>query len=490
MSTDLLAPTAPSASRAAQEPAPPDTSTRLTGVREATRYVRWFEQITKADVAVVGGKGANLGELTRAGFPVPPGFVVTVDAYRRFAEVTRVGNRIREQLSALDVDNPDALRRMSDAIQTLVRDAVMPDEVRSDILAAYTLLACCSRLRAAIPRLACEVHMSAQSLSTTLTSDPDVNEPPELALPLISLGDQLRYCPIVVAVSGEPAGAGPVRVASALEARYGSRVSAIQVLDVSDLPLPTPIPAVFTFARNIIGDAPYAEDAEARRRQFSDWLGHPNEWPVRISLGAPAYEILRYAESHGAALIVMGLRHHGVVDRILRDETTLTVARRARGVVLAVTPTLIGLPHRAIVGVDFGPASIRAARAALDVLGHRPSTEGTTLRLVYVDRSGVEGIRDDTAGEALIKHLGVDAAFEQLVRELAAPPGVHVESVIRHGVPAAELLACADESRADLIAVGSLRHERLERWILGSVTTEVIRDGRCSVLIIPPRHDD
>jgi len=330
--------------------------------------------------------------------------------------------------------------------------------------------------------------MSAESLDATFTNDPDVYEPLELPLPLVSLGDQLRYCPIVVAVSGDPAGAAPVRVASALKARYGSRVSAIQVLDVSNLPLPTPLPAAFTFARNIIGDAPYAGDAEARRSQFSDWLGRPNDWPVHIAVGAPAYEILRYAESQGAALIVMGLRHHGVVDRILRDETTLTVARRARGAVLSVTPTLIGLPHRAIVGVDFGPASIRAARAALDVLGHRPSAE-TLLRLVYVDRSGVEGRHEDTAGEALIRHLGVDSAFEQLTRELAAPPGVHVECVSRHGVPAAELLACADESRADLIAIGSLRHERLERWILGSITTEVIRDGRCSVLIIPPRHD-
>ena len=328
--------------------------------------------------------------------------------------------------------------------------------------------------------------MSPESLSAIFTNDPDVDVPLEVPMPPVSLGDQLHYCPIVVAVSGEPAGAGPVRVASALEARYGSRVSAIQVLDVSDLPLPTPLPAAFTFARDLIGDAPYAEDARARRMQVSDWLGRPNEWPVRISVGSAAYEILRFAESEGAALIVMGLRHHGVVDRILHDETTLTVARLARGAVLGVSPTQIGLPHRAVVGVDFGPASIRAARAALDVLGHRPSAEGTMLRLVYVDRSGVDGRREDTAGEALIKHLGVDSAFEQLVRELAAPPGVHIECVTRHGMPAPELLACADESRADLIAIGSVRHERLERWILGSVTTEVVRDGRCSVLVIPP----
>lgn len=318
------------------------------------------------------------------------------------------------------------------------------------------------------------------------TLAPTASPATTVPLPSVSLGDQLRYCPIVVAVSGEPDGIGPVRVASALEARYGSTVSAVQVLDTSDLPLPTPLPAAFTFARELIGDAPYAEDARARRKQFSDWLGRSNDWPVHISLGAAAFQIARYAESQGAALIVMGLRHHGMVDRVLRDETTLTVARIARAAVLGVSAKLTGLPRRAVVGVDFGPASIRAARAALDVLAHGPSHKGVVLRLVYVDRSGVEGAHEDTAGEALIKHLGVDAAFEQLVRELVAPPGIRVECGVRHGVTSTELLACAEESQSDLIAIGSMRHERLERWILGSVTTELIRDGRCSVLVIPP----
>lgn len=304
--------------------------------------------------------------------------------------------------------------------------------------------------------------------------------------PEISLGDQLRYAPIVVAVSGEPEGAGPVRVAAALQRRYGSRVSAVQVRDISDLPLPVPLPAAFTYARELIGDAPYLNDVRERHRQFSEWLGTPNEWPVHVAVGAAAYEVLRYAEREGAGLVVMGLRRHGVIDRVLHDETTLTVARRARGVVLGVVPSLQTLPRRAIVGVDFGPASIRAARAALDVLAPPTSGDPVLLRLVYVDPSGVEGAREDTAGEALIKRLGVDAAFDRLTEELEAPPGVHVSCVVRHGVPAAEVLACADECHADLIAVGSLRHERLERWILGSVTTEIVRDGRCSVLVIPP----
>ena len=304
-----------------------------------------------------------------------------------------------------------------------------------------------------------------------------------------SLAEQLRYCPIVVAVSGDNDAASPVRITAALERRYGSRVSAIQVLDTSDLPLLTPLPAAFTFARELIGDAPYAKDASARRQQFSDWLGAVNTWPVHIAVGAAAYEIERYAEREGAALIVMGLRHHGVVDRMLRDETTLTVARRARAAVLGIAPSLWGLPHRAVVGVAFGPASIRAARAALQLLAAPSASDPSLLRLVYVDRSGVEGAHEDTAGEQLIKHLGIEAAFEQLVRELEVPPAIHVDCVTRHGPIAEELLACAEHSRADLIAVGSLRHERLERWILGSVTTEIVRDGRCSVLVIPPRHD-
>jgi nucleotide-binding universal stress UspA family protein len=301
-----------------------------------------------------------------------------------------------------------------------------------------------------------------------------------------SLGEQLAYSPLIVAVTDGVEGAGPVRVASAIEQRFGSRVSALEVMDTSGLALPPPLPAAFTYARDLIGDAPYADDARARRGQFTGWLGKPNEWPVHIALGTPAAEILRHAEHEGAALIVMGLRHHGLVDRVLRDETTLTVARRARSPVLGVTPGLRGLPRSAIVGVDFGPASLRAARAALDILEPGTAANPSALRLVYVDRTGFEGSREDTAGEAIIRELGVSAAFERLVKDLAAPPTVHVDSVVRRGDVARELLALADESDADLVVVGSLRHERIERWILGSVTTEIVRDGRRSVLVIPP----
>lgn len=132
----LVAPAAPSSETTAE----PQSPARVTSTHESTRYVRWFEHIRKSDVALVGGKGANLGEMTHAGFPVPAGFVVTIDAYRRFAEATGVGDRIREQLSRINVDDSDQLRLTADTIQALVREAAMPDDVRAEIVAAYALL--------------------------------------------------------------------------------------------------------------------------------------------------------------------------------------------------------------------------------------------------------------------------------------------------------------------------------------------------------------
>lgn len=301
----------------------------------------------------------------------------------------------------------------------------------------------------------------------------------------VPLGDRLRTSPIVVAVSGDSEGAGPVRVAGMLSTTYASPVLAIQVLDTSGIP--APLPYAFGLARDLIGDKPYEADVQARRRQFTHWLGKEVEWPVRVEVGTPASEILKYAESRRAGLIVLGLRRHGMVDRVLRDETTLNVAQRGRSAVFGVAPTLHGLPHQAIVGVDFGPASVRAARAALDVLAASASQEEPAiLRLVYVERRAE--VRENTRGEGVIARLGVEAAFQELIRELPPLAHVRIEPSIRHGAPAEELLAYAEEVGADVIAVGSLRHERLERWLLGSVTTAVVRDGRCSVLVIPPAH--
>jgi pyruvate,water dikinase len=100
-------------------------------------YVRSLATISRGDIATAGGKGANLGELTAAGFPVPAGFVVTVEAYRRFAEAGRLTEEIARRIQGLDVEDTERLDESSASLRDLVRHTRVPVDVRESIIDAY-----------------------------------------------------------------------------------------------------------------------------------------------------------------------------------------------------------------------------------------------------------------------------------------------------------------------------------------------------------------
>ena len=101
-----------------------------------TRNVRWLEDVRSDDIGAVGGKGASLGEMTAAGLPVPPGFVVTADTYRTFIEETGIDEALFE---AVDVDSEDstALTEAEATAEELVLETELPESVRERILSAY-----------------------------------------------------------------------------------------------------------------------------------------------------------------------------------------------------------------------------------------------------------------------------------------------------------------------------------------------------------------
>ena len=76
--------------------------------------IKWFKELSRGNVDIAGGKGANLGEMTQAGLPVPPGFTVTTPAYRRFTEETGVLDQIKELIGGLDVDDNAALLKAAE----------------------------------------------------------------------------------------------------------------------------------------------------------------------------------------------------------------------------------------------------------------------------------------------------------------------------------------------------------------------------------------
>ncbi|NUT49096.1 MAG: phosphoenolpyruvate synthase, partial [Saccharothrix sp.] len=100
-------------------------------------YIRDFSTLGKDDTAIAGGKGANLGECTRAGLPVPPGFVVTAEAFLR--SMSQVRDDLAAELAiALDRStSPDRLAESAERMRELVRKAGVSDEVRHEVLRAY-----------------------------------------------------------------------------------------------------------------------------------------------------------------------------------------------------------------------------------------------------------------------------------------------------------------------------------------------------------------
>jgi len=104
------------------------------------KYIKWFEELSKEDVPIAGGKGANLGEMTRAGIPVPPGFVITTEGYWRFVEYNGIKDKIYEILKKVDVDNAPQLLEASQKIQQLFLEGEIPEDLKQEILENYKKL--------------------------------------------------------------------------------------------------------------------------------------------------------------------------------------------------------------------------------------------------------------------------------------------------------------------------------------------------------------
>ncbi|WP_434347204.1 phosphoenolpyruvate synthase [Myxococcus virescens] len=149
----------------------------------AAPRLRWFSELSREDVALAGGKGANLGEMTRAGLPVPPGFVITAAAFQEAMAP------VRAQLSRLwaqvDPDDPSSLTQVTQQLRERVRSAPVPERLRAAILEAYQQLGA---------DRAVAVRSSATSEDSAATSFAGMHESFTHVLGDDALMDALRAC--------------------------------------------------------------------------------------------------------------------------------------------------------------------------------------------------------------------------------------------------------------------------------------------------------
>jgi len=228
-------------------------------------------------------------------------------------------------------------------------------------------------------------------------------------------------------------------------------------------------------------DAKRRDDQQTLIRDQMKRMGVVDPWEIAVREGTPAQEIAERAKEIGAGMLVVGLTHHSVLDRILGRERALNIVRGSHVPVLAVPGELAGRPERIVVGVDFTPASLDAARAAFIV-----ASADAMVQLVHV-RASETRAPDVLAEWHANYHNALDGGFALLESQIDVPPGVQLEHHAISGKVAQTLLARAEEWKADLVIVATHGGGPIRRLTTGSVTAQVIRQANRPVLVIPAR---
>ena len=103
-------------------------------------YILPFGKIGKENTDLAGGKGASLGEMTKAGIPVPPGFVILADTFREVIKTNNLDDKIAEILKSVKIEDTESVDEASKKIRELIAGAKTPENIESEILKSFDQL--------------------------------------------------------------------------------------------------------------------------------------------------------------------------------------------------------------------------------------------------------------------------------------------------------------------------------------------------------------
>jgi nucleotide-binding universal stress UspA family protein len=282
--------------------------------------------------------------------------------------------------------------------------------------------------------------------------------------------------PILVATDGTESADSALRAAGALARHTEASVIVLAVLE--SLPL---VAGDYGLLIPPIDAGPARRQAFEKRvrDQIAQILPSTTEWKLDVREGDAAATIASAARELKARVIIIGIGHHELLDRLFGGETALHTLRMARTPVLAVPAEFTDLPKRVVVATDFSVASVTAARKAFRLLD-----TATMVYLVHV------APRLELAPEAFAAWMsvfgeGLGPAFERVKAEIGLPDSVTVETVSRTGKPSREILDFARSTEADLIVTGSRGTGIVDRILVGSTATGLLRGAQCAVLAVP-----
>lgn len=275
--------------------------------------------------------------------------------------------------------------------------------------------------------------------------------------------------PLLLALADDELATPVIQMALALAQAKGAVPTVIRAIGESRVAEIAVDPLVGTVVEEFFGPEYRDGCRNALQTQVTSTAG-PVGWRVEITDQSPIDSIVEQARQLRAGLIVMGLRHHGVMQRAISRDLLGEVVKATGVPVLAVRPGGEGLPSRVVVAIDFKEASIRAARMACRLL----SDDGQ-LYLVHVAPHNSDQVR---------------AQLDAVVEELSPAPGMTITSVFLHGDVQSSIECYAQAVAADLLVVGSDDHSLMDRLLTSRVSMRLAHTARWSTLIVPSRNDD
>jgi nucleotide-binding universal stress UspA family protein len=205
-------------------------------------------------------------------------------------------------------------------------------------------------------------------------------------------------------------------------------------------------------------------------------VGDTSNWRVDVKAGPAAATIAVIAAESDASLVVMGLGRHEFKDRVFGGETALHLMQMCCVPVLAVPQNWIGIPHRVLIAVDFGPASLRAARTAMRIVAHRGD-----VCFAHVAQYSALPEFDKPLSESYRTNLNEE--LDRFIEAVGVPADVTVTRARLYGDTSLALLNWAHTHGADMIVSGTHGVNALARMVVGSVAGKLVRGARCAVLV-------
>jgi nucleotide-binding universal stress UspA family protein len=215
-------------------------------------------------------------------------------------------------------------------------------------------------------------------------------------------------------------------------------------------------------------------------------------WDVKSESGAgsPATVIIEKADEWGADLIVVGSHGHTALGRFFFGSVSHKVLSEARRSVRIARGRIEepGTPVRLIIGVD----GSKGAEAAVEAVAARKWPVGSEARIVNATWASPQITSHSTVGPITKWITEEKARINKMIDEAAGKlraSGLRTEAVVKEEDPKRLLIAEAESWGSDCIFVGARGMGRIERFLLGSVSSAVASRAHCSVEVVPDRKE-